>query len=89
MEIVAEHCLTTRDFGPLRREIGIVQLLDVLRDSEDRLATWDNFPPQEERAAEDLLGERPVEQRLECLPVVDELGIQAADSLGVRRIELE
>ena len=72
-QVVAECGVPPRDLGSLRGEIRVVQLLDLLRDRQHRLAPRHDFAPQKSGAPNDLLGRRPVEQRIEGLPVVVEL----------------
>ena len=73
MEIVAERGMPPRDFGALLGQIRVVQLLDFLRDRQDRFAPRHHLAPQKAGAAEDLFRRRPVEERIEGLPVVVEL----------------
>ena len=74
------------DLGALRGQIRVVQLLDFLRDRQNRLAPRHDLAPQKAGAAKDLFGRRPVEERIERLPVVVELRLQAEDLLRrVRR----
>ena len=77
VQIAAERRLTARHLGALRREVGVVELLDLLRDRQHRLAPRQHFAAQEAGALADLLDDRPVEQRLERLPVVVELRLEA------------
>ena len=68
MEVVVERGVPPGDFGALRVEVGVVQLLDLLRDGQHRLASRHDFAPQETRTPYDLLGRRPIEERIESLP---------------------
>ena len=85
MQVGAKRGLPSRHLGALRGEIGVVQLLDFLRDRQHRLAPRHHFPPEKAGASKDLFGRGPVEQRIERLPVVVELGLQAVDLIVVAR----
>ena len=78
-QIGAERRLPARDLGALRVEIGIVQLLDFLRDVENRLSPRHDLLSEKAGASKNLFGGRPVEQRLERLPVVVELCLESAE----------
>ena len=70
-------------FGALLGKVGVVQLLDLLRDRQHRLAPRHHLTAQKAGAAENLLGRCPVEQRIERLPIVIELRLQAEDLIRV------
>ena len=61
--------------------VGVVELFDLRGDGEDRLAPRQHLAAQEAGALADLLDERPVEERVEGLPVVVELRLEARDPL--------
>jgi hypothetical protein len=77
------------DFGTLSGNIGIVQLFNLLCDGEDRFAPGHDFASQKSRAAENLLGNGPVEQSLERPPVLIELRFQAANPVGLGFVEYQ
>ncbi len=76
--------MAARDLLPLFRQIRIVQLLNLLGDSQSGVTPRDDFGAQKPGTSKDLLGHRPIEERIECLPVVIELPLEAANLLGVR-----
>ncbi len=76
-----------RDFGALRGRIGVVQFLDFLCDGQNRFASRHDLVAQKTRAAKNLLGCRPVEQRLERPPVSVQLRLEIVDALGMRGVE--
>jgi hypothetical protein len=88
-QVVAKHGLAACDFGALCVEVGVVQLLDFLGDAEDGFATRYHFPPQEVRTAEDLFTGRPVEERLERLPIVVKSRLQTANPVSLLFVEHE
>ena len=83
IELGGERGLLPGDLGALRREVGVVQRFDLLRDCEHGVAARKHFAPEKAGAQVDLLGDRPVEERLEALPVVVELGLEAEDAAVV------
>jgi hypothetical protein len=79
MQICAERDMTTRHLVSLGCEVRVVELFDFPGNRERGVSPWHDLAPQERGAAKDLLGWRPVEQRIECLPVVVQLGLQAVN----------
>jgi hypothetical protein len=69
-----------RDFGPLRRQVGVVELLDVPGDRQRGLATGQHLTAKEPEALRRLFDRGPVEQRLEHFPVVVELRLEVVDT---------
>src|SRR4029078_2690024 len=57
-----------RPLVALRLEVGVVQLLDLLRDGQRRVAARNNVAAQELRAQRLFLDRRPVEERVGALP---------------------
>jgi hypothetical protein len=91
MKIVAEGLVPPRHLGLLGHQVCVVQLFDLLGDGQDRFAPRHHLAPQEPGAAENLLRQRPVEERIEGLPVVIELRLQVGNPLVVspgERLEL-
>ena len=72
-QVIPECGMAARDLFPLFRQIRIVQLLNLLGDGERGVTPRDDLGTQKAGAPKDLLGDRPIEQRVECLPVVLEL----------------
>ena len=85
MQLAAELGVPARDLGALDGVVRVVQLFNLGSDSEDRLAPGKHFAAQEAGALADLLDERPVKERIEGLPVVVELGLEAGDPLVLLR----
>ena len=80
-QLAAKRRLLPRDLGALRGEILIVELLDLLRRSPaPRGAAASTSRRRNAGAVVDFLDDRPVEQRLEALPVVVEVGFETPDA---------
>src|SRR6478735_3146602 len=73
IEIAPERRVALRHFGLLLREIRVVQFLDLLRDRKDGVATRHHVATEKAGALNDLFRGRPVDERIERLPIVFEL----------------
>jgi len=79
VEIAAERGMALRDFRALFRQIRIVQLFDLLSNRQHRVAPRHHVAAKESGTFDDLLSRSPVEQRVECLPVILELRLKAGN----------
>ena len=77
MELAAKRRVPSGDFRLLRRQVGVVQFFDFLRNGECRFASRNHFAAQETSRFGDLLRRRPVEERIKGLPVVVEFVLEA------------
>ena len=78
-QVIPECGVPARDFVPLFRQIRVVQLFNLLGDGESGVTPRDNLGTQKAGAPKNLLGDRPIEERVECLPVVLELHLKTAN----------
>ena len=85
VQLGAKLVLPARDLGALDGVVGVVQLFDLRGDRQDRFAPREHLAPQEAGALADLFDERPVEEWIERLPVLVELGLEAGDALFALR----
>ena len=85
VQLDAEFLLAASDLGALVGVVGVVQFFDLRGDRQHRLASRQHFTAQEAGALADFLDERPVEERIERLPVLVELGVETRQALFVVR----
>src|ERR671919_92851 len=69
--------MAPRDLRALSSQICVVQILYLSRDGEGRLTSGHDLSSQESGTANDLLGWRPIEQRLEGCPIVIQFCLEA------------
>jgi hypothetical protein len=83
-EVITESGMPSGHFRTLLGQIRVVQFLDLLSNCQYGVAPWHDFLTQETGTAKDFLGDRPIEERIEGLPVLLQLRLKAANVPLVR-----
>ncbi len=70
LELGAKRLITSGHFLTLTGGVGVVQLLDLLRDGQRSLPSGYDLAPEKGSAAHDFFCRGPVEERIKSGPVV-------------------